>query len=83
MKSLHQTAIAHKHIGVVVNDVMARLVKLRAQRALGNRQTDGVRQTLTERPGGGLYARRVANLRMTRRFRMQLAEVLISSSGRS
>ncbi|SQB28388.1 Uncharacterised protein [Citrobacter koseri] len=44
---LHQAAIAHKDIRVVIDDVMIGLIKLRGQRAFGNRQTDGIRQSLT------------------------------------
>ncbi len=71
----HQTAVAHKHPGVVVNDLVIRLVKLRRKSAFSNRQPDSVRQTLAERARGGLHARRIANLRVTRRFRMQLTEI--------
>jgi hypothetical protein len=67
----------------VVDNLMVRAVELRRQRAFGNRQPDGVRQPLAERAGGGFDARRIANLRVTRGFRMQLAEVFNSSSGRS
>ncbi len=72
---LHQTAIAHKDIREVIDNLMIRLVKLRRQRALGNRQPDRIRQPLTQRAGGGLHPRRIANLRVTRGFRVQLAEV--------
>ncbi len=40
--ALHQTAVAHKHPGIVVNNLMVRLVKLCRQRALGNRQPNRV-----------------------------------------
>ncbi|CCK15451.1 hypothetical protein BN136_1461 [Cronobacter universalis NCTC 9529] len=73
--TFHQAAIAHKHIGIVIDDLMARAVKLRRERFLGNRQTHGVREPLAERPGGGFHARRIADFRVARRFGVQLAEV--------
>ncbi|CCJ85576.1 hypothetical protein BN133_1953 [Cronobacter dublinensis 582] len=73
--TFHQAAVAHKHIGVVVDDLMARPVKLRRQGFLSNSEADRVREPLTERPGGGFHARRIADLRVARRFRVQLAEV--------
>ncbi len=54
---------------------MSRLVKLRCQGAFGNRQPHRVSQPLAERAGGGLNARRIADLRVARRFGVQLAEV--------
>ena len=65
---LHQAAIAHKDIGVVIDNLMSRLVKLRRQRALGNRQPDRIRQPLTERPGGGFDPWRITQFRVPRRF---------------
>ncbi len=40
------------------------------------RNADRVGEALAERPGRGLDARRVTVLRVTRRLRVQLAEVL-------
>ena len=73
---LHQAAVAHKHVGKVVDDVVTRTVELRRQRAFSDRQTHGVGQPLAQRPGGGFDARRVADFRVARRFRVQLTEVL-------
>ncbi|CCJ89366.1 hypothetical protein BN132_1294 [Cronobacter turicensis 564] len=73
--ALHQAAVAHKHIGIMIDDLMARTVELRRERFLGNSQTNRVRQPLTERPGGGFHARRIADFRVARRFGVQLAEV--------
>ncbi|MNP67984.1 hypothetical protein D3C76_1638820 [compost metagenome] len=72
---LHQTAVAHKDIGEVIDNLMIRAVKLRAQRAFGNRQPNRVRQPLSERSGGGFDARRIAQFRVARRFGVQLTEV--------
>ncbi len=62
---LHQAAVAHKGIGIVIDNLMSRLVELCRQRALGNCQPHRVSQPLAEWAGGGLDARRIANLRMT------------------
>ena len=72
---LHQAAVTHKHVGVVIDNLVVRLVELCRQRTLGNRQPDRICQPLTERPGGGFHARRIANLRVPRGFGVQLAEV--------
>ncbi|MND96041.1 hypothetical protein D3C80_883140 [compost metagenome] len=72
---LHQTAIAHENVGEVIDDVMARLVELCGKGALGDRQPDGVCQPLTEWSGRGFDARRIAKLRVSRGFGMQLAEI--------
>ena len=72
---LHQTAIAHKHPGIVIDNVVAGTVKLRRQRALGNRHADGVGQPLAKRAGGCLDAGSIAVFRVAGRFRMELAKV--------
>ncbi|MBK4824724.1 hypothetical protein GJS26_00775 [Pectobacterium carotovorum subsp. carotovorum] len=59
----------------MVNNLVARTVELRRQRALGNRHTHGVGNTLTQRAGGGFDAGGVAVFRVTRSFGMQLTEV--------
>ncbi len=51
-------------------------IEVSSEHLLGNRETDGVRQPLAERAGGGLDARRLAVLGMARRLGMQLAELL-------
>ena len=62
--TFHQTAVAHKHISEVIDNLMARLVKLRRQRAFRYRQSDGICQALPQRTSGGFNARRLANLRV-------------------
>ncbi|VGQ05312.1 hypothetical protein SB6094_03719 [Klebsiella quasivariicola] len=73
--AFHHAAVAHKGVGVVVNDVVARTVKLRRQGFLGDSHPDRVSDTLTQRTGGGFHARGVADFRVTRGFGVQLAEV--------
>ncbi|VGP32200.1 hypothetical protein SB00610_01829 [Klebsiella quasipneumoniae subsp. similipneumoniae] len=73
---LHQTTIAHENPGVMVDNLMTGAVKLRRQGAFGDGHTDGVRQPLAQRAGGGLHPGGIAMLRVTRRFRVQLAELL-------
>jgi len=51
---LHQTAIADRHVGVMIDDVESLAVELSAEHALGERHPDPVGETLTERSGGGL-----------------------------
>lgn len=80
---LHQAAITHKDIGVVIDNLVVGLVELRGQRTLCNRRADGIRQPLAQRAGSGFNTRRIADLRVARRFGVQLAEVFNSSSGRS
>ena len=65
---LHQAAIAHKHVGEVIDDLMIWLIKLGRQRALGDSQAHGIRQSLPQRTGGGFHSRRIANLRVARGF---------------
>ena len=65
---LHQTAIAHEHPGVMVNDLMAGAIKLRRQRPFGDGHPDGVRQPLAQRAGGGFHPRGIAMLRVAGRF---------------
>ncbi|SAD27441.1 Uncharacterised protein [Enterobacter hormaechei] len=72
---LHQAAVTHKDIGVVIDNLVVGLVELRGQRTFGNRQANGIRQPLAQRAGSGFNARRIADLRVARRFGVQLAEV--------
>ena len=73
--AFHHAAVAHEGVGVVVDDVVARTVKLRRQRFFCNRHTDCVGNTLTQRTGGGFYTCGVTHFRVTRSFRVQLTEV--------
>ena len=73
---LHQTTIAHENPGVMVDNLMTVAVKLRRQGAFGDGHTDGVRQPLAQRAGGGFHPRGIAMLRVAGRFRVQLTELL-------
>ena len=73
--ALHQAAIAHKHIGVVVDDGMTGAIELGGQLLFGQRHADRVGETLPKRAGGGLDARRHAHFGVARRLAVHLAEV--------
>lgn len=47
--AFHHAAVTHEGVGVVVDNVVARTVKLRRQRFFCNRHTDCVGNTLTQR----------------------------------
>ena len=66
--TLHETAIPHKRIGVMVDNIMLVSVIFRCQRTLGNRHTDRIGNSLAKRAGGSLDSRRIAMFRMARRF---------------
>ena len=74
--TFHHAAVAHERVGEVVNNVVARAVELRRQSFLRDGHTNRIRNTLPQRTGGGFHARGVADFRVTRRFRVQLTEVL-------
>jgi hypothetical protein len=69
----HQTAVTCDHIRAVVHHAAAEAC---AQLSLGDRHTDGVCETLAERPGGDLDASGVMCLGVTRRERIPLPERL-------
>ena len=73
--AFHQAAVAEEDVGVVVDDRVARAVELGGQQLLGQRHADRVGDALAERAGGGLDARRDADLGVARRLAVQLAEV--------
>ena len=73
---LLDVAVGGDHPGVMVDDVVTADVEARGQHALGERQADGHREPLTERPGGRLDPRRVPALGVSRRGPAQLAKVL-------
>ena len=74
--TFHHAAVAHEHIGVVIDDVVAGLVEFMRQQLFGQRHADRVGDALAQRPGGGLNAGGVAVLGVTGSARMQLAEIL-------
>ena len=71
--ALHQAAIAHKDIRMVIDQ---RIAVARRQHALGQRHADSIGDALAERPGGGFDTGRVAIFRMPRRLAAELAEAL-------
>ncbi len=74
--ALHQATVPEEDVGVVVDDVVALAIELGGQHFLRQRHADRIGQPLAEGAGGGLDARRVAVLRVTRRLAVQLAEIL-------
>ena len=74
--ALHQVAVGDQRVGRVVDDRVPRPVEARRQVALGHRHADRVGRALPERAGGGLDARRVAELRVPRRLAAPLPEAL-------
>ena len=73
--AFHHAAITQEHVGVVIDNVMARTVELRAHDFFGQGKAHSVGQALTQRASGGFNARRVAQLRVARGAAVQLAEV--------
>ena len=67
----HQVAVGGEHIGRMIDGVVA---EFGGEMPLGDRHADGVGETLAERAGGGLDARRDEIFRMARRHRAELAE---------
>ena len=73
--AFHHAAVAHEGVGVVIDNVVARTVKLRRQRFFCNRHTYCVGNTLPQRTGGGFHTSGVTHFRVARSFRVQLTEV--------
>jgi hypothetical protein len=71
--TLHEVAIRGEHVGVVIDEIVA---ELGVEHTLGERHPDGGGETLAERPGRSLDARRHEIFRMARRLRLELAEAL-------
>ncbi|MND93572.1 hypothetical protein D3C80_857610 [compost metagenome] len=74
--AFHHAAITQEHIGVVVDDVVARTVELRRHDFFSQGKTHGVGQALAQWTGGGFYARGVAEFRVARGAAVQLTELL-------
>ena len=73
--AFHQAAVAHKHIGVVINDGVTGAVEFGGQLLFGQRHAHRVGEALAERAGGGLDTRCHAHFRVARRLAVHLAEV--------
>ena len=74
--TLHQAAVAHKGIGVVVHHLVPLAVELGRQYFFRQRHAHGIGQTLAQGAGGGLDAGGVAVFGVARGLAVQLAEVL-------
>ena len=73
--ALHETAVTSHEVRVVVDDRVPRAVERGREVRFGNRETDGVGDTLTQRPRGGLHALGVVHLGVTGGEALPLAEV--------
>ena len=71
--AFHQVAVGADREDVVVAGLGAEVL---AQELLGHRHPDAVAEALAERAGRRLDARRLEVLRMARRVRAELAELL-------
>ena len=69
-------AVAHDHVGVVINQVAAGLVELGSQVRFGDSQSHGVGDALAQGSGGDLNAGGFEGFRMTRGAATPLAELL-------
>jgi hypothetical protein len=74
--TLHEVAVGGDRVDMVVDDLLARAVVALGEEALGHRHPHGVADALAERAGRRLDARREEVLRMPRRDRAPLAELL-------
>src|SRR5689334_23397930 len=74
--ALHQIAVAHDPIGVMIDDVEAVAIEARRQMRFRHRDSDAVGETLAERAGGHFDAGRMAALRVARRGASPLPKLL-------
>ena len=72
----HQVAVARKNVRVVVHDLIAGTIERRRQPPLGNRKSDAVADSLTERSGRDFDAWREPALRMAGRAALPLSKLL-------
>lgn len=70
--TLHSTAVTEEAVGVVVEEVIAGLVEGGTGLSLGNGETDGVGETLTERTSGDLNTGGVVSFGVTRGLAVEL-----------
>src|SRR5436305_1618549 len=71
--SFHEVAVGADAVDVRVDDALS---EAGGEHLLREREAHRIRESLSERTRGGLDAVRIAELRMARRVRMQLAELL-------
>src|SRR5579863_5408439 len=74
--AFHQIPIAAEGVDLVVEYLEAGAVEVSCQPISGNCHTDAVPDSLTQRAGGGFYARRVAVFGMSWSLAVDLAEPL-------
>ena len=74
--AFHQAAVAQKRIGVVIDDGVAGLIELVAQKFFGQRHADRVRDALSEWTGRCFDPHRHAHLGMPRGLAVHLPEAL-------
>ena len=64
--TLHSTTVTEEDVGVVVDEVVARLVEGSSSLGLSNGKTNGVGETLTQGTSGYLNTRSVVRFGVTR-----------------
>ncbi len=75
--AFHQAAIAHEHIGVVVDNAMVAVaVEFAGQQLFCQGHAHSIGQTLTQRAGGGFHTRGQSVFGVARCLAVHLAEVL-------
>lgn len=72
--TLHGTAITKEAVGVVIDEVVARLVEDGSGVSLGNSKTNGVGKALAQGTGGDLNTRGIVGLGMARGNAVELLE---------
>ena len=74
--AFHQTTVACKYVGSVIDHLMLIAVELGRQNLLSQRHTNAVSQTLAQGTGGGFDARSIAVLGVSGCATVQLTELL-------
>lgn len=72
--TLHGATVTEEDVGVIVEQPIAGLVEHGGAVSLGNGQTNGVAETLTQGAGGDLDTRSFASLRVSRGDTSELLE---------
>ena len=73
--ALHQTAVAREHVGVVIDDGVARTIESRCEILFRQRHPDRVGESLTERTSRGFDTHRYFVFGMSCSSRAELPEV--------
>ena len=74
--ALHETAIADKDVGTMIDDDVSRAIELRRKKLFGERHAHRVGEPLPQRSRRRFDSGRHAALGMTRCHRMELSEPL-------